>query len=73
MNAYFSEPSLGYSMYTPGDVCLLKELDASLKANPISQVFVELNLFWFALLDLSLFQHQIIQSVYKIKRAHQIY
>lgn len=51
MSAYFSEPSLGYSMCTPGDVCLLQELDASLKANPISQVFVELNLFWFALLE----------------------
>ena len=51
MSAYFSESSLGYSMRTPGYVCLLKELDASLKANPITQVFVELNLVWFALLE----------------------
>ena len=51
MSTYFSESSLGYNMRTPGDVCLLKELDASLKANWISQVFVELNLVWFALLE----------------------
>lgn len=51
MSTYFSESSLGYSMQTPDDVCLLKELDASLKANPITQVFVELNLVWFALLE----------------------
>lgn len=51
MSTYFSESSLGYIMCTTGDVCLLKELDASLKANRISQVFVELNLVWFALLE----------------------
>lgn len=49
MSAYFSEPSLGYSICTSGDVYLLKELDASLKANLMSQIFVKLNLVFFPL------------------------